>query len=229
METKNGHIGSSLSCIDAVDSIYKIMGKNDHFILSKGHASLALYTILREKGFSPDVSKIHPDIDVKNGIEASSGSLGHGLPVAVGMALEKKIKKEDGIIYVLLGDGECQEGTTWESLLFASQHNLYNLCIIIDYNKLQAIDYVEDVLDIENIINKIIAFNCTAIPVYNGHDIENIDNALKNTSNFSVREPRVIILHTIKGSGISFMENVLEWHNKLPNKEELKQAMEELS
>ena len=229
METKNGHIGGSLSCIDAIDAIYSIKKDEDKFILSKGHATLAFYTVLRENGFNPDVTKLHPDIDIKNGIEITSGSLGHGLPIAVGMALSKKIKNENGIIYVLLGDGECQEGTTWESLLFAAQHNLYNLCVIIDYNKLQALDYVEDVLDIDSLINKITAFNCTAIPVYNGHDIDTIKKALENTSNFDVREPRVIILHTVKGSGISYMENSLEWHNKLPDKKQLKQAMEELS
>jgi len=229
METKNGHIGGSLSCIDAIDTIYSIKKDEDKFLLSKGHATLAFYTILREQGFKPDITKLHPDIDIKNGIEISSGSLGHGLPIAVGMALSKKIKNENGIIYVLLGDGECQEGTTWESLLFAAQHNLYNLCIIIDYNKLQAIDYVEDVLDIDSLINKITAFNCTAMPVLDGHNTDSIKNALQNTSNFTVREPKVIILHTIKGSGVNYMENGLEWHNKLPDKKQLKKAMEELS
>lgn len=225
MKTNNGHIASSLSCIDIIDSIYNVMDKNDHFILSKGHAALALYTVLIERGFSPDVYKLHPDIDIKNGIEISSGSLGHGLPVAVGMALSKKLKKEKGNIIVLIGDGECQEGTTWESLMVASYHGLDNLMVIIDNNKIQALDYVNNVSSMSPLLEKFVAFGASVIQI-SGHST----NMIKKNVPFGLRgTPNVIIANTIKGKGISFIENSIEWHNRLPNKEELDLAYKELS
>ncbi len=138
---KNNHLSAALSALPIVKDIYERIDLNkDVFILSKGHGSLALYVVLEELGFKPDVSKSHPDIDVKNGISCTTGSLGHGLPIAVGMALAKKIKGEEGQIHVLMSDGECAEGTTWESLLIINKLNLDNIRIHIDNNGYQAID-----------------------------------------------------------------------------------------
>ncbi|KKK81863.1 hypothetical protein LCGC14_2809120, partial [marine sediment metagenome] len=134
METGINHIASSLSVVEILCVLFSIAGDNDKIILSKGHGCLGYYILLQEKGYNPPL-KAHPDIDIKNGIECTTGSLGHGLPIAVGMALAKKIKKEEGNIYVLMGDGECQEGTTWESLLIAHQHKLDNLFLFVDYNR----------------------------------------------------------------------------------------------
>lgn len=138
-EGDSSHLASALSCIPLLVKIYNKMKKEDVFILSKGHGSMALYAMLRSKGYKPDVSKLHPDIDIKNGISATTGSLGHGLPLAVGMAWAKKIKNEKGIIRVLMGDGECTEGTTWESLLIINTLKLDNLEIYIDDNGYQAL------------------------------------------------------------------------------------------
>jgi transketolase len=148
---KNGHLASALSCLPIIYDIYKNKKSNDVFILSKGHGSLALYSVLEHYGFNPDCSKLHPDIDIKNGIVCSTGSLGHGLPIAVGMALGKKLKGDDGVVHVLLGDGECAEGTTWESLLFAEKHKLDNLIVWVDMNQYQNLD--KTIYDIEKLSN----------------------------------------------------------------------------
>ncbi len=138
---RNSHLASGLSALPIIKEIYDNFDfKNDIFILSKGHGCLALYAVLESYGFKPDVSKIHPDINLENRISCTTGSLGHGLPMAVGMALAKKIKKEKGIVKVLLGDGECQEGTTWESLLLVEQLKLNNIGIYIDNNRYQALE-----------------------------------------------------------------------------------------
>ena len=136
---KNGHLGSSLSCLPIIENIYKKFNfKKDVFILSKGHGCPALFAMLESKGFKPDLNQGHPEIDIKNGVSCTTGSLGHGLPVAVGMAMAKSLKKEKGTIHVLLGDGECQEGTTWESLLIGHHYLLNNLAVHIDNNMNQA-------------------------------------------------------------------------------------------
>lgn len=138
---KNNHLASALSALPIIKDIYEDFDfDNDKFILSKGHGSLALYAVLEDYGYNPDVSKIHPDIDIKNGISCTTGSLGHGLPIAVGMAMAKKHKNKKGLVSVLLGDGECQEGTTWESLLVADKYKLDNLKVHIDDNMYQALE-----------------------------------------------------------------------------------------
>lgn len=136
----NRHLASALSCVDTIDNIFKQMREGDEFVLSKGHASLAYYAVLEKNGFKPDWSKLHPDRDPKNRILVSTGSLGHGLPLAVGIAWGKKLIGKKGDVYVLLGDGECQEGTTWESMLFATRMRLNNLAVIIDDNGYQALE-----------------------------------------------------------------------------------------
>lgn len=144
-ETNNPHLASSLSCLNIIKEIYSSFDfKNDVFILSKGHGCPALYAVLESYGFKPDVSKSHPDIDIENGISCTTGSLGHGLPIGVGMALAKKVQGQPGKIYVLLGDMECLEGTTWESLNLAWEYDLDNLIVHIDNN--EKVSYLPDVI-----------------------------------------------------------------------------------
>ncbi|MBI2628998.1 NAD-dependent epimerase/dehydratase family protein [Candidatus Pacearchaeota archaeon] len=219
-----GHIGGAFSIADMVISLYDlILTKEDKFILSKGHAWLPLYFLLKERGLNPKLSG-HPEIDRENGIECTTGSLGHGLPMGVGMALAKKIKKEPGTIYVMISDGECQEGTVWESLLLASHYKLDNLKIILDHNNLQTLGKVEDILSLENLENKFKAFNCDVLNI-NGHSYSEILEAFQSKTS---EKPLVIIAKTIKGKGVSFMENASGWHTMVPNQDELQKAYEEL-
>jgi len=164
----------------------------------------------------------HVSHKVRN-IEFSTGSLGHGLPYAVGKALGEKIDKTKNRVYVIISDGELNEGTTWESLLFASFHNLNNLFIIIDYNKIQSLDFVKNVMKIEPLKNKIRSFNCNVEKI-NGHNIKMIEKSLINKSN----KPKVIIADTIKGKGVDFMENKIVWHYKSPTKKQLDIALKKL-
>jgi transketolase len=223
MDTENEHIASSFSIVEILDVLYqKLLTENDKFILSKGHGSLALYVALKNKGIEPKLN-CHPDIEECNGINCTTGSLGHGLPIAVGMALAKKLKNETGNIYVLISDGELQEGTTWESLLLASHYKLNNLIIIIDNNGLQSLGETKNILNLGRINQKIRAFNCSCVTV-DGHNQKLIEKVLKLKS----PQPFVIIANTVKGMGVSFMENQISWHNRLPNEKEFNKAMEEL-
>jgi len=234
--SKTSHVGSSLSCVDIILILYKFfISKKNIFILSKGHACLAYYCILEKFGFIS--SKVLKSYGKNNsilmshvshkvpGIEFSTGSLGHGLPYATGRALAEKINKTNNNIYVLISDGELNEGTTWESLLFASFHKLNNLFIIVDNNKLQSLDLTKNVLKLEPLNKKIKSFNCNVINI-NGHSLDQIYKSLlkKNKS-----KPNVIIANTIKGKGVSYMENKIEWHYKYPDKKNLKLAIKELS
>lgn len=158
------------------------------------------------------------------GIEFSTGSLGHGLPYAVGKALGEKVNRTKNKVYVLISDGELNEGTTWESLLFASFHRLDNLNIIVDYNKIQSLDFIKNVLKIEPLKKKINSFNCNVIKI-DGHNIEKILKSLITKKN---GKPNFIIANTIKGKGIDFMENSIAWHYKSPNKLELDLALSQL-
>lgn len=223
-KTGEAHLGGSFSEIEILISLYDVILKeNDKFILSKGHAYYPLYLLLKEKGYSPKLAG-HPDIDSKNGINCTTGSLGHGLPIGVGMALARKKEGREGRIYVLMSDGECQEGTTWESLQIASHHKLDNIITIIDYNKFQAIDKVEDVCSLGNLRKKFEAFGCEVDEI-NGHCFNEIINSLKKSSCY---KPRVIIADTIKGKGVSYMEGQASWHARMPTEEELKLAYNEL-
>jgi len=219
------HLGGSFSEIEILISLYNlILKKEDKFILSKGHACTPLYILLKEKGFNPKRSG-HPDIDPANGISCTTGSLGHGLPIGVGMALARKKIKKDGQIYVLMGDGECQEGTTWESALFASHHKLENLTVIVDNNKLQALGKIEEIVSLGNLAEKFRAFGWQTNEI-EGHNYDEIIPILRQES-YGV--PRMIIARTIKGKGVSYMENDPKWHTRLPTEKELKQAHEELN
>lgn len=232
--SKSSHVGSSLSIIDILVVLYKkILLKKNYFILSKGHACLAYYCLLKEFGFIS--SKLLNSYGKNNTIllshvshkvpkvEFSTGSLGHGLPFAVGRALANKIDKKKDKIYVLMSDGELNEGTTWESLLFASFHKLDNLILIIDYNKIQSIDFCKNILKLEPLAAKFKSFGCE-IKIINGHNHNQIHKSLL----FDNKKPYVIIANTIKGKGVKFMENSIAWHYKSPNSTEFMNAIKEL-
>jgi len=164
---------------------------------------------LRSQGFNPKVAT-HLELDTKNSIHCTTGSLGHGFPMAVGMALARKNTNKQGKIYVMVGDGECQEGTTWESMLIASKFNLDNLVLLIDYNKIQALDSVKNILPLDSLSAKFEAFNWEVVEVLDGHDFEQIKPSLENVG--SKQRPSAIILHTVKGKGIKAFENSADWH-----------------
>ena len=210
IEKGEAHLGGSFSMIETLIILYEIvLKKNDKFILSKSHSSFPLCLILREKGLSPELTT-HLEIDSKNGIHCTTGSLGHGLPIATGMAFARKIKNIKGKIYVMLSDGECQEGTTWESLLIASKHKLDNLTLLIDYNKIQALSRLEDALPLHDLAKKFKSFNWNCINVKNGHSFKSIISSLKKKN--IKNKPTVIIINTIKGKGIKEFENDPVWH-----------------
>ncbi len=219
IEKGEAHLGGSFSMIEILLSIYEIfLKKEDKFILSKAHASFPLCLLLRDKGFNTQI-KTHLEIDEKNGINCTTGSLGHGLPIATGMAFARKKIKKKGRIFVMISDGECQEGTTWESLLIASKHKLDNLIIIVDYNKLQALSKINDALPLENLEKKFKAFNCHCIAIKKGHDFRSIINGLKKIK--KDKKPNVLIVHTVKGKGIKEFENDTIWHARQLKGEEI--------
>ena len=193
------HLGGSFSLIETLILIFEnILKKQDKFILSKSHASFPLCILLRKKGLNTKMTT-HLELDPKNGIYCTTGSLGHGLPIATGMAFARKKRKIKGKIFVMISDGECQEGTTWESLLIASKHKLDNLVLLIDYNKIQALTKLRDGLPLDNLLSKIKSFKW---------------NCIKN------KKPTAIVLNTIKGKGIKKFENDPIWHaRKIQNKD----------
>jgi len=242
------HIASAFSIVEILYTLYlrKVLKYNskkpneeyrDLFILSKGHGSLALYTILCEagffdeetlRGFSKPGSYLGGEPCVPNipGIEASTGSLGHGLSIGVGMALAKKMDNKDNKVYVLLGDGECQEGTIWEAVMFAAHHKLNNLVVIIDNNKLQKMDTVEKVMGIQSWKEAFLSFKWNVREV-DGHNVDELERVFKEPND--QEKPLLIIANTVKGKGVSIIENNPKWHWKLPNKKELKVFMNELN
>jgi transketolase len=219
IEKGEAHLGGSFSMIESLVFLYDfVMNKNDKFILSKSHASFPLCILLKSKGFNPHITT-HLEYDQKNGISCTTGSLGHGLPIATGMALARKINKIKGRIFVMISDGECQEGTTWESLLIASKHQLNNLVILVDYNKIQALSKIEDVLPLHDLSFKFKSFNLKVINVQNGHSFKSLK---KSFSKFKdEKKPIVIILNTIKGKGIKEFENDPVWHARKLQKNEI--------
>ena len=243
-ESQASHVGPCFSAVEILVTLYsKIMNihpqnysdKNrDRFLLSKAHASAALYAILAEFGFFPieNLQKYylndgilpgHLDKQTSPGIEFSFGSLGHGLPVGVGMALGNRVSKNPGNIFVLLGDGECDEGSIWEAAMFAGQQKLSNITAIVDYNKLQNFGKTNEIINLEPFASKWNSFGWDAHEV-DGHNFNELQYVLNKKTN----KPKAVIAHTIKGKGVSFMENKLEWHYKSPNKEQYEQALNEL-
>ncbi|HHS48761.1 MAG TPA: transketolase [Desulfurella acetivorans] len=246
---KSGHPGGSLSSIDILNTLYfgnilNIDPKNprdenrDRFVLSKGHAAPALYTCLAYRGFFDKdllytLRKLgsplqgHPDSKKLSGIETSTGSLGHGLSIAVGMALALKLKKSSSNVYCLIGDGEMQEGIVYESLMCASHYHLDNLCVILDFNGFQIDGAVSDVMDIRPVREKFEAFGFLTHEV-DGHNYEQLLNVFENFKSTKKNKPFAAIAHTVKGKGVSFMENKYEYHGKPPTDEELNKALSEL-
>jgi transketolase len=210
IEKGEAHLGGSFSIIETLISIFDvIIKKNDKFILSKSHASFPLCLLLKQKGLNPKLTT-HLEIDINNGIFCTTGSLGHGLPIATGMAFARKIRNVKGRIFVMISDGECQEGTTWESLLIASKHRLDNLTIVVDYNKIQALSTLEDALPLDNLLKKFKSFNFNCVDVKNGHSFRSIISALRKRN--IKNKPKVVIVNTIKGRGIKEFENDPVWH-----------------
>ena len=219
IEEGEAHLGGSFSMIELLLVIYELIIKNkDKFILSKAHASFPLCILLRERGLNTKI-KTHLEIDEKNGINCTTGSLGHGLPIATGMAFARKKQKKLGNIFVMISDGECQEGTTWESLLIAVKHKLDNLVIIVDYNKIQALSKLQDALPLNDLVKKFKAFNCNCVEIKNGHNFKSIYKSLKKIKRNN--KPNVIIAHTIKGKGIKEFENDPVWHARQLKGEEI--------
>ena len=244
---KCGHPGGSLSAADIITYLYynemNVDPKNpdkadrDRFVLSKGHVAPALYAILAMKGYFPEDELIklrktgemlqgHPDMKSTPGIDMSSGSLGQGVSVAVGMALSAKLSGDDYRVYTMLGDGEIQEGQVWEAAMFAGHRKLDNLVLIIDNNDLQIDGSVADVCSPYPLAEKFEAFNFHVITI-NGHDFDAIDAAFKEARE-TKGKPVAIIAKTIKGKGVSFMENQASWHGAAPNDEQYAIAMADL-
>ena len=210
ISTGEAHLGGSFSMMESLIVLFElVLKKSDKFILSKSHSSYPLCLILKEKGFKPKLST-HLERDEKNGIHCTTGSLGHGLPIATGMAFARKKQKIKGNIYVMISDGECQEGTTWESLLIATKLKLDNLVIIVDYNKIQALTKLEDGLPLKNLSKNFKRLILIVLKLKKGHSINELINGFKKIKNLG--KPNIIILHTIKGKGIKEFENDPVWH-----------------
>ena len=244
---KSGHPGGSLSCADILTVLYFNQMNidpskphdeaRDRFVLSKGHAAPALYSTLANRGYF-DVNELvnlrhidsnlqgHPDMNKIPGVDFTTGSLGQGLSVANGMALGSKLEKRGIRVYCLLGDGEIEEGQVWEAAMSASHYKLDNLCVIVDNNNLQIDGTVEDVMSPYPIDEKFKSFGFYTIKI-DGHDIEQIKKALEKAKTVKGK-PTAIIARTVKGKGVSFMENQVGWHGKAPNDEQYKEAIKEL-
>ncbi len=246
-DSQTAHLGSSLSEVDILTVLYfKILSidpKNptaedrDRFLLSKGHGAAGLYATLAQRGFFPesvldtycqDGGKLpgHSTRNCAPGVEVSTGSLGHGLPMAAGMALAGKRDGKNYRVFVLMSDGECEEGSVWEAALFASHHKLDNLIAIIDYNKLQAFGRTNEVLNLEPLKKKWEDFGWQVKEI-DGHNFSEIENALSQIP-FEKTKPSLVIANTVKGKGVSFIEDKLEWHYKNLTKEEYELALKEL-
>ena len=240
-KAKTAHLASSLSCVDINVVIYEKFLKfnenkkeNNIFILSKGHAATALYSILNYKKIITDklfesyskkdsILEEHPTHNIP-GVSVTTGSLGHGLSVGCGIALGFKIKKLKNKVYVLLSDGECNEGSVWEAALFASSNKLNNLIVIVDYNKWQATGKTKNILNLGDLKKKFQTFGFNSRDV-NGH---NFNQIIKNLKNTSLKKPLVIIAHTIKGKGVTFMEDDNNWHYRSPNEKEYQESIKQL-
>ena len=244
----SGHPGGSLSCTDILTALYfremrvdpkqPLWEDRDRFVLSKGHCSPALYAVLAEKGFFPKEDLLtfrkidsylegHPSMRSVPGVDMSTGSLGQGISAAVGMAMAGKLDKKDYRVYAILGDGELQEGQVWEASMAAAHYKLDNLTAFLDYNGLQIDGKITDVMSPEPVAGKFESFGWNVLKV-DGHDIEKIIETI-NQAKDTKGKPTIIIATTIKGKGVSFMENQASWHGTAPNKEQRDQAIAELN
>jgi transketolase len=241
------HLGSSLSCVDMlvaaywgflrIDPTHPLDPNRDRFILSKGHAATALYAALAERGFfdpklldtyNEDGAALpeHPGLQCVPGVEAATGSLGHGLPIALGMALAARIQGRPTRCLVLMSDGECEEGSVWEAAMFAPAQKLDTVTVMIDYNKWQATGRSDEIMALAPLAEKWRAFGWDACEV-DGHDLDALLAALRREPDGTGR-PRAIICHTVKGKGVSFMEDDNNWHYRIPTAEEVEKARVEL-
>jgi transketolase len=246
-KAKSSHIAGSLSMADILAALYGGVLRvdpshpdwpgRDRFILSKGHSCAGLYAALALRGFFPqnwlesfyqDGGRLagHATHTSAPGIEFSTGSLGHGLPVAAGMALSAKRDSASWRVFTLISDGECDEGSTWEAALFAPQHRLDNLIVIVDYNKIQSLGRIKEVIDLDPFADKWRAFGWSVREI-DGHNMDQVLDALL-AAPFVAGKPSCVIANTVKGKGISFMEDKLLWHYRNPSAEELAQAIAEL-
>ena len=244
----SGHPGGSLSAADIVTALYFAIIRHDpanphwpdrdRFILSKGHAAPILYAALAECGYFPHdwlatlrktgtCLQGHTDSTLTPGVDVSAGSLGQGLSIGIGMALAARLDNKDYRTYVLLGDGECDEGQVWEAAMFAPNYRLDNLTTIVDFNTLQLDGFTREIMDLEPFMAKWAAFRWEVIEI-NGHDMQQIIDAAARAKAIKGK-PTVIVAHTVKGKGVSFMENNVDWHGKAPNKSETETALRELS
>lgn len=244
---KAGHPGGALSSADILTYLYKeemnINPKDpqnperDRFVLSKGHASPALYGVLAECGFIPceDIKTFrnaesylqgHPDMKGVRGVDMSTGSLGQGISAACGMALSAKLDKKDFRVYTILGDGECEEGQVWEAFMFAAHYKLDNLTAFLDFNGLQIDGDIREVMNPTPFDKKFEAFNWNVITI-DGHSFEEIEKAIASAKE-TKGKPTVIIANTVKGKGVSFMENQAGWHGVAPNDEQYEKAVAEI-
>jgi len=243
----SSHIGSALSIVDILATLYgKVMRfdakqpgwpERDRFLLSKGHACAALYATLAESGFFPldwldeyylNGTRLAGHVTHKGtpGVELSTGSLGHALPVACGMALAGKRDGRSYRTFVIISDGECDEGSNWEAALFAPHHGLDKLVVIVDYNKIQSLGRVKEVIDLEPLAEKWRAFGWS-VREFDGHDLGALDDALGGVP-FEPGKPSCIVAHTVKGKGVSFMEDKLLWHYTAPKGDEIAAALAEV-
>lgn len=247
IKAKGGHIGGSFSVIDVLTALYLRVLRHDpgnpawagrdRVVFSKGHSCLALYNVLAEAGYFPrgnldrycvdgGLFAGHPEHNLVPGVEATTGSLGHGLPIAVGMALAAQMDGTDRRTFAILGDGECNEGSVWEAFMAGPQFKLDRLTVIIDSNKLESLDRVENILNIEPLGERLRHFGW-AVREIDGHDMGQILDALESLP-FEPGRPSAIVAHTVKGKGVSFMENVTMWHYRGPSTEEAQAARAEL-
>jgi transketolase len=245
---KASHLASAYSALDIItylyDSVLNIDPKKptapsrDRFILSKGWAASALYAVLAERGFidpeelatyCKDGSRLVGITTMSGvpGVEATTGSMGHGLPLGAGMALAAKKLGSSHRVFVIISDGELDEGSTWEAILFAAHHHLDNLTVIVDYNKWQSFGRTKEVLNLDPLPAKFEAFNWSAMEV-NGHDFASLEKAFAKIP-YAKGKPTAIVAHTVKGKGVSFLEDRNEWHYKYPDEAHLKAALQELS
>ena len=243
---KSGHPGGALSATDLMTVLYfevaNITPENvksndrDKVVFSKGHASALLYAVLAEAGLTDEDlmtfrlinSKLqgHPNMNYVDGVDMSTGSLGQGISAAVGMAMANKLSKNDNRVYALLGDGECEEGQVWEAAMAASHYELDNLCAILDNNNLQIDGDICKVMNPKPLDEKFKAFGWNVVEI-DGHNLDEIRAAYKAAEEFKGK-PTLILAHTVKGKGVSFMENQAGWHGSAPNDEQLAQALKEL-
>ncbi|MBA7496808.1 Apulose-4-phosphate transketolase subunit A [subsurface metagenome] len=246
-KAQSGHPGGSLSCMDILTALYfhhlrinpqkPAWEDRDRFVLSKGHAAPVLYVVLAELGYFPketlftlrqlgSILQGHPDMRKTPGVEMSTGSLGNGLSVGIGMALGARLARKNYHVYALVGDGELDEGGIWEAAMAASKYKLDNLTAICDFNQVQLDGPIEEIMPLDPLPEKWEAFNWNVIEM-DGHNMGEILDALDKAKQVRGR-PTVIVAHTVKGKGVSFMEGKFQWHGNAPNEEEYKIALKEL-